>query len=51
MQPRAVCRSRGRSYLVALRDGGCGNDDGLVVAHRTHVLGDIWQWGGAFWQS
>ena len=41
MKPRAVCRSRGRSYLVALRDGCCGNDDELVVAHRTHVLGNI----------
>ena len=28
MQPRAVCRSRGRSYLVALRDGCCNNDKG-----------------------
>ena len=35
------CRSRGRSYLVALRDGCCDKDDGLVVAHRSHVLGNI----------
>ena len=46
MQPRAVFRSRGRSYLVALRDGRCDNDDGFVVAHRSHVLGNICKWGG-----
>ena len=42
MQQRAVCRTRGRSCSVALRDGWCGNDDGLVVAHRSHVLGNIY---------
>ena len=44
MQTRAVCRSRGRSYLVALRDRCCDNDDGLVVAHRSHVLNNMCQW-------
>ena len=39
MQPRAVYRSRGRNYLVALRDGCCDKDDGLVLAHLSHVPG------------
>ena len=30
MQPRAVCRLRGRSYLVALRDRCYDNNDRLV---------------------
>ena len=38
MQSRVVFRSR---CLVAFRDGDCDNDDGLVVAHRSHVLGNI----------
>ena len=39
MSLRAIYRSRGRSYLVVLRDGCCDNDDGLVATHRSHVLG------------
>ena len=42
MQPRAICRSRDRNHLVAPRDGCCDNDDGLVVAHRSHVLRNIY---------
>ena len=47
---RAIHRSRERSYLVALHDGCCDNDDGLVATHRSHVLGNI-HIVGAFWQS
>ena len=45
MQPRAVCRSRECSCLIALRDGCCDNDDGLVAAHRSHVLRNICLYG------
>ena len=41
MWSRANYRSRERSSLVALRDGCCDNDDGLVVIHRSHVLRNI----------
>ena len=41
MRPRAVYRARERSCLVALRDGCCDNDDGLVATHRSHVLRNI----------
>ena len=45
MQPRAACRSRENSYLVALRDGCCDNGDRLVVANRSHALRNICQRG------
>ena len=45
MQPRAACRSREHSYLVALRDGCCDNGDRLVVANRSHALRNICQRG------
>ena len=45
MQPRAACRSREHSYLVALRDGCCDNGDRLVVAHRSHALRNISLYG------
>ena len=35
------CRSREHSYLVALRDGYCDNDDRLVVRRRSHALRNI----------
>ena len=41
MQPRAACRSREHSYLVAFHDGCCDNDDRLVATYRSHALGNI----------
>ena len=41
MQPRAACRSREHSYLVAFHDGYCDNGDRLVATYRSHALGNI----------
>ena len=45
MQPRAACRSREHSYLVAFHDGCCDNDDRLVATYRSHALGNICLYG------
>ena len=41
MQPRAACRSREHSYLVAFHDGSCDNDDRLVAIYQSHALGNM----------
>ena len=48
MQPRAACRSREHSYLVASRDGRCDNDDRLVATYRSHALRNICLYGSVF---
>ena len=48
MQPRAACRSREHSYLIAFHDGCCDNGDRLVATYRSHVLGNICLYGSVF---
>ena len=47
MQPRAACRSKEHSYMVAFHDRCCSNDDRLVATYRSHALGYICLYGSA----